>query len=238
MRPWPEDRLAFGGDYNPEQWPREIWREDMELMREAGVSFVTLGVFSWSWLEPAKGEYDFGWLDEVMDLLHDNDIAVDLATATATPPPWLSGGPPGDPARRPATATRCGRAAGRRGAPARRVYRDHALALTTQLAQRYHDHPALALWHVSNEYACHNLPCYCDTCAAAFRRWLRAPLRRPRRPQRRLGHRVLEPALHRLGAGPAAAAHDRPSPTRPTSWTTRGSAPTPCSTSTARRRRS
>ena len=55
MRPWPADRIAFGGDYNPEQWPRTTWREDMELMRAAGVSFVTLGVFSWSWLEPAKG---------------------------------------------------------------------------------------------------------------------------------------------------------------------------------------
>ena len=76
MRSWPEDRLAFGGDYNPEQWPRSTWREDMELMLEAGVSFVTLGVFSWSWLEPAKGEYDFAWLDEAMDLLHDNGIAV------------------------------------------------------------------------------------------------------------------------------------------------------------------
>ena len=58
MRQWPTDRIAFGGDYNPEQWPREVWAEDMELMRESGVSFVTLGVFSWSWLEPAKGELD------------------------------------------------------------------------------------------------------------------------------------------------------------------------------------
>ena len=51
-------------------------------------------MFSWSWLEPAKGEYDFGWLDDIMDLLHANDIAVDLATATATPPPWLSAAHP------------------------------------------------------------------------------------------------------------------------------------------------
>ena len=87
MRSWPSDRIAFGGDYNPEQWPRETWAEDMALMREAGVSFVSLGIFSWSLLEPAKGEYEFGWLDEIMDLLHGNGIAVDLATATATPPP-------------------------------------------------------------------------------------------------------------------------------------------------------
>ncbi|HET7276627.1 MAG TPA: beta-galactosidase [Dermatophilaceae bacterium] len=171
MRSWPRDRIAFGGDYNPEQWPREVWDEDMALMRKAGVSFVTLGVFSWSWLEPAKGHYEFGWMDEVMDLLHANGIAVDLATATATPPPWLSSA---HPEILPVDHDGHTLWPGSRQAwcPSSPVYRDYALALTRQLAQRYHDHPALALWHVSNEYACHNVPCYCDTCAAAFRRWL------------------------------------------------------------------
>ena len=90
MRQWPDDRIAFGGDYNPEQWPRAVWDDDMRLMRASGVNFVTLGVFSWAWLEPSKGEYTFEWLDEIMDLLHANGIAVDLATATASPPPWLT----------------------------------------------------------------------------------------------------------------------------------------------------
>ncbi|MEO6412535.1 MAG: beta-galactosidase [Pedococcus sp.] len=172
MRSWPSRRIALGGDYNPEQWPREIWSEDMELMREAGVSFVTLGVFSWSWLEPAKGEYDFAWLDDIMELLHSNDIAVDLATATATPPPWLSAA---HPEILPVDHEGHTLWPGSRQAwcPSSPVYREYALALTTQLAQRYHDHPALAMWHVSNEYACHNIPCYCDTCAAGFRVWLR-----------------------------------------------------------------
>jgi beta-galactosidase len=172
MRRWPEDRLAFGGDYNPEQWPRETWREDVELMRRAGVSFVTLGVFSWSWLEPAKGEYEFGWLDEVMDLMAAADVAVDLATGTATPPPWFSHAYP-----QTLPVDRDGHTLwpGSRQAwcPTAAPYREHALALTTQLATRYHDHPALAMWHVSNEYACHNVPCYCDSCAGAFRVWLR-----------------------------------------------------------------
>jgi beta-galactosidase len=172
MRSWPTDRLAFGGDYNPEQWPRETWHEDVELMQRAGVSFVTLGVFSWSWLEPAKGDYDFGWLDEVMGLLDGAGIAVDLATATATPPPWLSSA---HPEILPVDHDGHTLWPGSRQAwcPSSPVYREYALALTSALARRYHDHPALAMWHVSNEYACHNLPCYCDTCAAAFRRWLR-----------------------------------------------------------------
>ena len=171
MRQWPHDRIAFGGDYNPEQWPREVWADDLRLMADAGVSFVTLGVFSWSWLEPSKGEYTFEWLDDIMDLLGEHGIAVDLATATATPPPWLTSAYPqilpvdhdGHTLWPGSRQSWC---------PSSPLYREFALALTDRLASRYHDHPALAMWHVSNEYACHNLPCYCDTCAGAFRRWL------------------------------------------------------------------
>ncbi|KRE60669.1 beta-galactosidase [Nostocoides sp. Soil756] len=171
MRPWPTDRVAFGGDYNPEQWPREVWADDLRLMAEAGVSFVTLGVFSWSWLEPSKGEYDFAWLDEIMDTMADHGIAVDLATATATPPPWLTTAYPEIlPVDR--EGRRLWPGSRQSWCPSSRLYRDLALTLTDRIAARYHDHPALAMWHVSNEYACHNLPCYCDTCAVEFRRWL------------------------------------------------------------------
>ncbi|MFF3144704.1 beta-galactosidase, partial [Streptomyces sp. NPDC057927] len=83
-------RLAYGADYNPEQWPREVWEEDIRLMREAGVNIVSVAIFSWARIQPAENEWDFGWLDEVMDLLHAGGIGVDLATATASPPPWLS----------------------------------------------------------------------------------------------------------------------------------------------------
>ena len=101
-----------------------------------------------------------------MDLLHENGIAVDLATATATPPPWLSAAHPEIlPVDHDGPHPVAGQPPGA-GARARRSTATTPLALTTQLAQRYHDHPALAMWHVSNEYACHNIPCYCDTCAA------------------------------------------------------------------------
>jgi len=171
MRPWPTDRVVLGGDYNPEQWPREVWPLDVALMREAGVSFVSLGIFAWSALEPEPGRFEFGWLDEVMDLLHEGGIAVDLATGTASPPPWFSHRYPQTlPVTRDGTRLWPG---GRQAwCPSSTVFRDHAVALVEQLASRFHEHPALAMWHVSNEYGCHNAPCYCDVCADAFRVWL------------------------------------------------------------------
>ena len=79
---WPRlDGLAYGGDYNPEQWPEEVWEQDVVLMREAGVTLVSVGIFSWGMLEPQPGRYEFGWLDRVLKLLHDAGIAVDLEKA-------------------------------------------------------------------------------------------------------------------------------------------------------------
>src|SRR3954451_1312641 len=81
--------IGFGADYNAEQWPESVWEEDVALMRAAGVNLVTVGVFSWAKLEPEPGRRDFGWLDRVLDPMAANGIAVDLATPTASPPPWL-----------------------------------------------------------------------------------------------------------------------------------------------------
>ena len=103
MRDWPRGVIPFGGDYNPEQWPREVWREDIAAMQRAGVTFVSLGIFSWSWVEPSDGTYDFGWLDEVMGLLAAADIVFDLATAPASlRAPVTSARQFGSPARRKA----------------------------------------------------------------------------------------------------------------------------------------
>ncbi|HEY5183994.1 MAG TPA: beta-galactosidase [Actinomycetes bacterium] len=169
---WPLAGLAFGGDYNPEQWLRETWVEDVQLMRDAGVTFATVGVFSWALLQPTPDRFDFDWLDEVLDLLHGAGIAVDLATATASPPPWLSRSRPEIlPVDRSGNRLWPGsRQAWCSSSP---VFREHALALVEAMALRYRDHPALAMWHVSNELGCHNAHCYCDVSATAFRRWLR-----------------------------------------------------------------
>ena len=84
--------LGFGGDWNPEQWEPAIWDEDLALMRQAGVNLVTVGVFSWAQLEPTPGRYEFGWLDTVLDKCASAGVHVDLATGTASPPPWLGPG--------------------------------------------------------------------------------------------------------------------------------------------------
>ncbi|MER6223052.1 beta-galactosidase [Streptomyces sp. 900105755] len=164
-------RLAFGGDYNPEQWPESVWQEDVRLMREAGVTMVSVGIFSWALLEPAPGEYDFGWLDRVLDLLHENGIRVDLGTPTVAPPAWFYRA---HPEALPVTAEGVRHEFGSRGAicHSNADYRAAAANITTRLAERYGEHPALALWHVHNEYGVPVSACYCDSCAAHFRRWL------------------------------------------------------------------
>jgi beta-galactosidase len=161
--------FAFGGDYNPEQWDRSVWDEDVKLMRDAGVNLVTLGVFAWASVEPEPGRFTFGWLDEAMDLLHASGISVDLATPTAAPPPWLAYE---HPDTLPVTEDGSVFGFGNRLQfdPTSAVYRQCAATITRALASRYASHPALAMWHVSNEYG---PVAYTVSSAAAFRVWLR-----------------------------------------------------------------
>ncbi|MFY1627489.1 beta-galactosidase [Micromonospora sp. WMMD735] len=169
---WQGDGIYFGADYNPEQWPEQVWADDVALMRRAGVNLVSVGIFSWALLEPSPGRYEFGWLDRALDVLHAGGIRVDLATATASPPPWLAH-------RHPETLPRTVDGTvlwpgGRQGyCPSSPIFRQHSLALVETVADRYAEHPAVVMWHVSNELGCHNVHCYCDVSAEAFRDWLR-----------------------------------------------------------------
>ncbi|MFF2050969.1 beta-galactosidase [Leifsonia sp. NPDC058194] len=165
------DALAYGGDYNPDQWPEEVWAEDVRLMVEAGVNLVTLPVFSWPLLEPEPGVWDFAGLDRVIDLLWEHGIRVDLATATATPPAWLVREHP-DVLPWNADGVRLEFGSRQSYCPSSPVFREAALRLTRALAERYGAHPALALWHVSNEYGDHVSRCWCPESARHFRRWL------------------------------------------------------------------
>ncbi|SDK60877.1 beta-galactosidase [Streptomyces indicus] len=166
--------LAYGGDYNPEQWGPEVHAEDSELMREAGVNLATVGIFSWARAEPEPGAYDFTWLDTHLDRLARDGVAVCLATMTASPPPWLA-------RLHPETlpvledGTRLYPGSRQHWCPSSPVFRTYATRLVEQLAKRYAHHPALALWHIGNEYGCHiSRHCHCEVSTAAFRTWLRA----------------------------------------------------------------
>ena len=170
---WPRlERLAYGGEYNPEQWPQEVWKQDVALMREAGVTLVSVGIFSWGMLEPRPGEYEFGWLDRVLGLLHEAGIAVDLGTPTAAPPPWfLHRHPEAHPVTRDGVVL--GGGSRQAYCPSSPAYADAAAGITRQLARRYGAHPAVVLWHVNNEYGAPTGECYCEVSAEAFRGWLR-----------------------------------------------------------------
>lgn len=166
------DTLCYGGDYNPEQWPEAVWQEDVRLMREAGVNMVSLAIFSWSRIQSDEGVFDFDWLDRVMDLLHANGIAVCLATATASPPAWLS--------RRypdvlPVTDEGVVLHPGSRQhySPSSPGYRRAVAQLVRAIAERYRAHPALVAWHINNEYACHMPECHSESSTRAFREWLK-----------------------------------------------------------------
>ncbi|AFR31097.1 beta-galactosidase [Arthrobacter sp. Rue61a] len=164
--------LCYGGDYNPEQWPREVWVEDIALMKDAGINLVSIGIFSWVLLEPREGEYHFEWLDDLMDLLADAGISVDLGTPTAAPPAWFW---KKYPQSRPVTREGVTLGNGSRGmaSPSSPEYRRAATNITEQLARRYASHPALVLWHVHNEFGAPVSESYDAQSVLAFRDWLR-----------------------------------------------------------------
>lgn len=162
-------KIYYGGDYNPDQWDAKTIDEDMRLFNKAGINLLTLPVFSWAKLEPDEGVYNFGWLDEIIDKIWEHGIHVCLATPTTAQPAWLS-------TRYPEVLPVD--IAGRKRTHGMRVffcvnslkYRERAAAIAEEMAKRYAHHPALAMWHVSNEYGTY---CYCPNCQARFRLWLR-----------------------------------------------------------------
>lgn len=169
---WPRlEGIAYGGDYNPEQWPREVWDEDVRLMREAGVNLVSIGIFSWGLLEIREGEFDFGWLDDVIALLHANGIAVDLGTPTASPPAWFFAQYPD---ARAVTKDGVPLGFGARGMVSHSApeYRAAIARIAGALAERYGDHPAVVLWHIHNEYGVPVGEDFSPHAVGTWRRWL------------------------------------------------------------------
>ena len=163
--------ILHGGDYNPDQWlenPKIIDR-DFELMEKSGCNTFSVGIFSWTALEPAPGEYRFDWLDRIMDRMAEHGFHVILATPSGAKPAWLATAYP----------EVCRVDADRRREPygsrpnhcwSSPVYRERLGAINAKLAERYADHPALSAWHISNEYSG---ACYCERCIDRFRGWLK-----------------------------------------------------------------
>ncbi|MBT2764724.1 beta-galactosidase [Paenibacillus sp. ISL-20] len=161
-------KMWYGGDYNPEQWDAEAWKEDDRMFKLAGIDVATINVFSWALSQPDEDTYDFAWLDETIDRLYRNGVYICLATSTGAHPAWMARKYPD--VLRVDYEGRKRKFGGRHNScPHSPTYRKYAKIMAGKLAERYKDHPAVLIWHVSNEYGGY---CYCDNCAAAFRAWL------------------------------------------------------------------
>lgn len=163
----PPARFPYGGDYCPEQWPAEVRARDLDALQGIGVNTVTLGVFLWASLHPAPGVYDFSVLDEILEPVLARDMQIVLATPTGAHPAWMA---------RTTDVTRVDFEGRRRrfgvrhnSCPSSATFRAEAAEIAGRLAERYHDLPGLVAWHIGNEYGG---MCYCESCAAGFRRWL------------------------------------------------------------------
>lgn len=164
--------IAFGGDYNPDQWSEETWDDDVRLMKKAGVNTVALAIFSWDRIQPQENRWDFGWLDRIIDKLGKAGIATDLASATATAPLWLYESHPEvlprDKYGHPVNA-----GSRQSWSPTSPVFKEYALTLCRKLAERYGTNPYVTAWHMGNEYGWNNREDYSDNALEAFRAWCR-----------------------------------------------------------------
>lgn len=176
---WPQPlegqqaRIWYGGDYNPDQWPEEVWDEDVRLMKKAGMNLVSVGIFSWARIEPKEDVYDFDWLDRIIDKLGKTGIAVDLASATASPPMWLTQAHP-EVLWKDYRGDVCQPGARQHWRPTSPIFREYALKLCRAMAEHYKDNPYVVAWHVSNEYGCHNRFDYSEDAERAFQQWCKA----------------------------------------------------------------
>ena len=164
-----EDHMfRFGVDYYPEHWPQERWLVDAELMQRASINTVRLAEFAWSCLEPRADHFDFGWLDQALDLLHAHGIQAVLGTPTASPPPWVMDMYPD--AYRVRRSRQRARYGGRRDyCPSHPGFLERCRIITSAMAEHYSQHPAVIGWQVDNEFG---MRCYCPICRKGFQAWL------------------------------------------------------------------
>jgi beta-galactosidase len=162
-------KVPFGGDYNPEQWPEDVWKQDYRLFDNARIDLVTLGVFDWALTQPAEDTYDFAMLDRVVERASAEGRGICLATGTGAHPPWLAKAYP-EVTRTDFEGRKHRFGQRHNSCPSSPVFRRLSTELARRVARRYADTPAVLAWHVGNEYGG---ACYCALCAAGFRDWLR-----------------------------------------------------------------
>lgn len=163
------DRILYGGDYNPNQWPQDIWQEDMKLFEQANINSATINVFSWAKLQPSEDCYDFSELDDIVKLLSKEGHDIVLGTATAAMPAWMVTKYP-ETARTDYEGRRHKFGQRHNACPNSLVYQKYSRLMASKLAERYGNDSSIVCWHVNNEY---NGECYCENCERAFRVWLR-----------------------------------------------------------------
>ena len=166
-------RILYGGDYNPNQWPREVWDQDMAYFKDARINSATINVFSWAKIQPSEEEYAFDELDEIVDMLSRENFDIVLATSTAALPAWMFQKYP-EVARVDYQGRRHVFGQRHNACPNSPVYQKYAKALASQLARRYGSNNHITCWHINNEYGGE---CYCENCAKAFRVWLKKKYR-------------------------------------------------------------
>ncbi|MGI5149787.1 beta-galactosidase [Plantactinospora sp. CA-294935] len=162
-------KVAFGGDYNPEQWPEDVWKEDYRLFDAARIDTVTLGVFDWALTQPGPDVYDFSLLDRIVEQATAQRRQICLATGTGAHPAWLARAHP-EVTRTDFEGRKHRYGQRHNSCPSSPVFRRLSTELARRIARRYGGNPAVVAWHVGNEYGG---ACYCDLCAAGFRDWLR-----------------------------------------------------------------
>ena len=165
-------KRTLGTCYYPEHWPEDIWEEDARQMAELGLTWVRIGEFAWSRLEPSEGQFNFEWLDRAFDTLHRHGLKVVLGTPTATPPKWVCDKYP-DMFARDVQGNLRKFGSRRHYCFSHLGYREQCRDIVTRLAERYGAHPALGAWQTDNEYGCHDTTLsYSDAARSGFQKWL------------------------------------------------------------------
>lgn len=162
-------KFIYGGDYNPEQWPREVWEEDMRLLKQANIDTVTINIFSWARIEKEEGVYDFSELDDIIEMLKKNNFNIILATSTAGHPAWMARKYP-EVLRTDFQGRKRKFGMRHNSCPNSPIYKKYSSELARRLSQRYSKVDNIIAWHINNEYGG---MCFCENCEKAFRTWLK-----------------------------------------------------------------